>query len=249
MKKRKRPVVPALFIFALILLITIGCQDDDSDTNKPLVVESGTVNDIHGNTYATVKLDQLWWMARNLDVSLYNDGTPIKQGDPQEWFGLQTGAWCWYNNDSAQGEIYGRLYNFFAVETQKLCPEGWRVPSDEDWHELEIFLGMDPFDLHEWQARGGARNIGGKLKSESTSLWKSPNKGASNESLFNALPGGSFQSHNNFTGMGEFANFWSSTPSDNGIIYRYLHYNDQNIFRFHHPQQLGFSVRCVKNAQ
>lgn len=140
--------------------------------------QTNSVKDIDGNKYKTIKIGTQIWLSENLKTTTYNDGTAIplvKNYDA--WAELSTQAYCWYNNDSTNKEVYGALYNWYAVNTKKLCPEGWHVPSDEEWTELRTYLG-------------DKGNAGLALKESGTSHWKSPNSDASNTTGFTGLPGG-----------------------------------------------------------
>jgi uncharacterized protein (TIGR02145 family) len=203
------------------------------------------------------------WSSTNLDVTTYRDGTPIPEvQDPTAWAGLTTGAWCYYNNDPANGAVYGKLYNWYAVAgiydaasldnpalRKQFAPTGWHVPTDPEWGTLINYL--DP------NANGGATtpNIaGGKLKSTGTiqagtGLWQDTNPGATNESGFTGLPGG-FRSNNGiFSFFGGIAVWWSSSDSttmnpsilvltnSHGWAGRY------NV----HSKDYGHSVRCLRD--
>ena len=187
------------------------------------------------------------WSSTNLDVTTYRDGTPIPQvTDPTQWANLTTGAWCYYNNDSANGPIYGKLYNWYAVAgihdndpntpNKILAPIGWHVPSDIEWTTLTTFLG-------------GESIAGGKMKSTST-LWQSPNTAATNESGFTSLPGryrwdyGAF--HNNTNGNN--AHWWSSTNNNTSQSwYRNNESLGSGVWRATVNNTYGFSVRCIKD--
>ena len=198
------------------------------------------------------------WSTRNLDVTTYRDGTPIPQvTDPTQWQNLTTGAWCYNNNDIANGAIYGKLYNGYAVKgihdndpntpNKILAPTGWHIPSDTEWSTLINFL--DP------TANGGetASNVaGGKMKS--TTLWFSPNAGATNESGFTALPGslrfedGQFLNASNMN----TTYWWSSSenlefPPAIALWYRRIFSSSSSIRRESYYRTAGFSVRCIKN--
>lgn len=149
-----------------------------------------------------VKINNQVWMTKNLNVSNYRNGDEIYHArTAEDWkrAGEQgIGAWCYYDNAAGLGAIYGKLYNWYAVNDPRgLAPRGWRVPSDDDWQELEDFYGE--------------KNGGAFLKSTGTSLWKEPNEGANNLSGFSALPGGYRFSNGTFTNMGSNAYWWSST--------------------------------------
>jgi uncharacterized protein (TIGR02145 family) len=201
----------------------------------------------------TVKICNQVWMTKNLDVDHYRNGEPIPEvRDAKEWGNLKTGAWCYYNNDPELGKIYGRLYNWYAVNDPRgLAPEGWHVPSDDEWKQLEICLGMSPSFADEYGYRG--TNEGGKLKTIGTieagdGLWISPNTGATNESGFSALPGGWRNGNGAFNNAGYVSYYWS--PRESGAKtdwVRGLLSGRANIDRIDHSKNIGFSVRCVKD--
>ena len=184
------------------------------------------------------------WMVKNLDVTTYRNGDPIPQViDPSAWVELTTGAWCYYDNDPANSAIYGKLYNWYAVNDPRgLAPVGWHVPSDAEWTMLSNCLG-------------GYSIAGGKMKSTGTieagtGLWLSPNTGATNSSGFTGLPGGYRLGYGTFVSIGNFGCWWSSTELDtDGAWYRYLYYNTggvgtdgDGIYKLS-----GFSVRCLRD--
>jgi uncharacterized protein (TIGR02145 family) len=195
----------------------------------------GEVTDIDGNIYPTVKIGEQVWMAENLKVTKYNDGTAIPNvTDNTVWAALTTGAYCWYNNDATTYKAtYGALYNWYAVNTNKLAPTGWHVPIDEEWTTLTNYLG-------------GVDVAGGKLKEVGTTHWQSPNTGATNETSFTALPGG--YRDNNYTDIKNISGFWSSTiyPQWNAALDRIFIYSITSVY-IGNPRSRanGLSVRCV----
>jgi uncharacterized protein (TIGR02145 family) len=208
----------------------------------------GAVEDIDGNVYQTVTIGDQVWMAENLKVTHYRNGDPIPHvTDDNEWDGVSTGAYCEYGNDPANVETYGRLYNWYAVEdSRNIAPEGWHVPTDEEWKQLEMHLGMSQAEADGYVWRG--TDEGGKLKEAGTTHWQSPNTGATNESGFSALPGGGRSHYGHFLNMGYYADFWSSTESSSyDAWYRSLDCNDSQVFRYGFNKQFGFSVRCVRD--
>ncbi len=190
---------------------------------------------ISGQTYKVVRIGNQIWMLKNLKVTKYNDGTDIPNvTDNDQWAKISTGAYCWYRNDKNNSETYGALYNWFAIETGKLCPTGWHVPSDSEWLELTNFLG-------------GEDVAGGKLKESGTTHWKSPNKGANNESSFTALPGGSRYCDGSFNYIGDHGFWWSSIEdSSTHAWYRFMSF-DQGLMRSYYNKTGGFSIRCIKD--
>lgn len=210
---------------------------------------SDKVKDIDGNKYKTIKIGSQLWMAENLKVTHYRNGDPIPNvTDRSEWGALTTGAYCNYDNNEANTEIYGRFYNWYAINDRRnIAPKGWHVPTDIEWKEFELYLGVRQSEIDNVSGRG--INIGGKLKETGTVHWESPNTGATNESDFTALPGGiSAGSAYSFSGMGKKASFWSSTAYDNrNALFRQLVYDNTYIIRFSNLKQWGLSVRCVKD--
>ena len=164
--------------------------------------------------------------------------------DPTQWGNLTTGAWCYYNNDPANGIIYGKLYNWFAVNDPRgLAPVGWYIPSDAEWTMLTTFLGGTPI-------AGGKMKATGMLTS-GTGLWVNPNTAATNSSGFTGLPAGT----RSYTGgwgkvnIGFYGEWWSSTQSS-FIQYaygRYLKYNDGNVDDYDDLKGFGKSVRCLRD--
>ena len=209
------------------------------------------VTDIDGNTYKTVTIDSQVWTSENLNVSRYRNGDTIPQvQDSIEWANLKTGAWCYYNNDSANGKIYGKLYNWYAVnDSRGLAPEGWHIPTDAEWTTLTDFLGgiTKEHKLGDGTKYWYIENVGGKLKA--TTLWDTPNKGATNSSSFTAFPGGSLDhADGSYYDVGEYGFFWSASAyDDNGAWARVLNYDDSAVNRNLYYKGAGFSVRCVRN--
>ncbi len=153
-----------LIITALMLIV--GCEEDET----PIEVEYGTVTDIEGYEYKTVKIGEQWWMAENLKVKHYRNGDTISTGHSnQEWPNLSTGAYAVYDNNDSNANTYGYLYSWYAVnDSRNIAPEGWHIPTDEEWQTLVEYLG-------------GSSVAGGKLKEEGTDHWQSPNLGASGQ--------------------------------------------------------------------
>jgi uncharacterized protein (TIGR02145 family) len=182
------------------------------------------------------------WKGCNLNVETYNDNTPIPEvTDPTEWANLTTGAWCYYDNDSANGPIYGKLYNWYAVNDPRgLAPTGYHVPSQVEWDTMVSYLG-------------GALVAGGKMKSTGTiegndGLWLDPNTGATNSSGFTGLPGGLRNFNGTFYFIGSDGYWWSS--SEDGTNYawsRSLNNNLGSANMYSSSKRNGFSVRLIKN--
>lgn len=193
------------------------------------------VTDIDNNVYNSVIIGNSEWTNQNLNVSHYRNGDPIPHvQDKEEWKNLTTGAWCYYNNDSALGTIYGKLYNFYAVNDPRgLAPEGWHIPSDSEWTQTENFLG-------EYLIAAG--------KIKALTFWEYPNKGATNETNFSALPSGLRYDTGEFNFINEFCYFWTSAVFDSNTAFaRLLSYKNTVIFRFSNYMKDGYAVRCIKN--
>jgi uncharacterized protein (TIGR02145 family) len=204
--------------------------------------------DVDGNVYTTVTIGSQVWIKENLKVTKYRNGDPIQTNlNNTAWENTTTGACAIYNNDAANNTTYGTLYNWYAVaDSRDLCPVAWHVPSDEEWKTLEIYLGMIASDADLTGFRGTAQNVGGKLKS--TSLWINPNGGATNESGFSGLPGGTRNFSGGYNSLNSHGNFWSSTENSTTIAwYRTLYYFDGSSIRGTTNKQNGYSVRCIKD--
>jgi uncharacterized protein (TIGR02145 family) len=193
--------------------------------------------DADGNVYKTVTIGSQVWMAENLKTTKYNTGEEIPLiSDNTEWSNLTTGAYCWYNNDSAAYENpYGKLYNWYTVNTGILCPLGWHIPTNAEWIVLADYLG-------------GVLVAGGKIKETGTVHWLSPNVGATNESGFTGLPGGIRYNNGTFGYMNWNGFGWSSTEYDSvDALYRDYRYDNPYFGFAHYPKKTGFSIRCIKD--
>lgn len=197
----------------------------------------GDLIDIDGNVYQTVQIGDQLWMAENLRTSRFVNGDPIPLVmENAAWAQLATPAWCNYGNNSANDAIYGKLYNWFAVaDPRGLCPDGWHVPTDEEWSTLREFLG-------------GQAVAGGKMKT--TTGWELPNTGATNESGFSALPAGyRWFNDGTFTGLTFYAGWWTATPFDvdNAWYYFATHTSAGLSRNYTFGKRRGFSVRCIRD--
>jgi uncharacterized protein (TIGR02145 family) len=176
-------------------------------------------------------------MQKNLNVCKYRNGDDIPQvQDNTAWAALTTGAWCYYENNTANGPVYGKLYNWYAVNDPRgLAPLGYHVPTDAEWTTLTTFLG-------------GEAVAGGKMKSTGTSLWLSPNTYATNSSGFTGLPGGSRSDDGTFDDIGSNGFWWSSSELATPYAWnRYLGYNFGFAGRGSYVKAVGFSVRCLRD--
>jgi uncharacterized protein (TIGR02145 family) len=197
--------------------------------------DNGTVTDIDGNVYKTVKIGTQVWMKENLKVSRYQNGDPIPTNlSDNEWEKTTSGAFAIYDNKPINDSIYGKLYNWYSVvDKRSLCPVGWHVPSDHEWGVLEISLG-------------GRDVAGGKMKA--TTGWRSPNTGASNESSFSGLPGGYRNSGGGYNSGSEYGYWWSSMQNSSSSAWdRNLYHSTVFSGRYDDDREFGFSIRCIKD--
>jgi uncharacterized protein (TIGR02145 family) len=189
-------------------------------------------------TIQIVKIGTQEWTKKNLDVTTYRNGDTIPEvNDPNEWAKLTTGAWCYYDNDPKNDEIYGKLYNWYAVnDSRGLAPDGYHVPSLIEWDTLIDYLG-------------GRFDAGGKMKEVGFNHWKSPNTEATNSSGFTGLPAGFRYKAESFNSIGNYCGWWSSSESHTeGAWHRNLYYYNgeaQNVFDYY--KTCGFSVRCIRD--
>ena len=210
---------------------TLAEYTPDIVFNTDLVYDQ--VTDIQGRTYKTIQLGSQVWMAENLATRQYNDGTTIPQvSNPTFWQALTDGALCWYENSST---LYGSLYNWHAVNSGKLCPAGWHVPTDEEWNTMIA-------------AVGGINIAGGKLKEAGTLHWLTPNTGAENSTGFTAVPGGYRYYTGTFSNSKRYGYWWTGneSTSTNGYV-RAMNYSYTYIDRLSFDKRSGASVRCIKD--
>ena len=212
------------------------------------------MNDTEGNTYQTITIGSQEWMGENLRTKQLNDGSfldlipsSLAITTPGYMFYLPAGTG---NDPIIDKKVYGALYNGYAVLTDKLCPEGWHMPTYDDWYELVSYLG-------------GYQVAGGKLKETGTSHWQSPNDGATNESGFTAIPGGYFgylgggcggTGGPGCTGLGTNAFLWSSSQNvkdftrEDTVLYVAIISSDTSaVYPGSGMPVDGRSVRCIKN--
>jgi uncharacterized protein (TIGR02145 family) len=209
---------------------------------------ANTVMDIDGNIYQTEIIGTKVWMTENLKVTHFRNGDAIPfVTDSATWAGLWSEAYCEYNNNVNNVATYGRLYNWFAVaDSRNIAPAGWHVPTDEEWKQLEMYLGMSQAEADAEGYRGTTE--GGKLKETGTTHWIWPNTGATNESGFYALPAGYRLYNGAYLDMGKSVVFWTSTEENfNWAWYRYLDDYESRIGRRNLDKPCGFSIRCVKD--
>lgn len=219
-----------LVLVGSFLIMTTTCKKSD---DKDLSV----IKDGDGNIYTSVTIGTQVWLVENLKTTSYNDGTPIPHITYDDaWEYLPAPAFCWYHNSSERYKnTYGALYNWYTVNSDNICPKGWHVPTDEEWTTL--------IDFH-----GGESIAGGRLKESGTTHWLSPNEGATNQSGFSALPGGSRNMEGLFENIGRGGGWWSTAEfGDNGAWSRYMIFNNSNAYRYGYNKKQGLSIRCIKD--
>uniref|UniRef100_UPI00404AB69E fibrobacter succinogenes major paralogous domain-containing protein n=1 Tax=Flavobacterium sp. TaxID=239 RepID=UPI00404AB69E len=230
--KRKITLTTAALSF-ILLLFSCSSNDDSSssnDNNPP----------VSNNSSQTIQIGNQIWMIKNLDVSTYRNGEIIPQvTDPSQWATLTTGAWCYYANFTGNGVLYGKLYNWYAVnDARGLAPVGYHIPTKVEFETLHTFLG-------------GSSVAGGKMKETGTSNWLSPNTDATNSSGFTALPGGYCDGDGEFRNFSIGSYFWSSSENNennyNRAWYCVIFYNNKFSSLPSSYFDLGMSVRCIKD--
>jgi uncharacterized protein (TIGR02145 family) len=240
---KKNSLTSLNLVLILIASSLISCKKDPvtpTTTTPTTPTNSGnsstSVTDVDGNKYAAVKIGNQNWMKFNLKVSKLNDGTNIPEIKPNDQWGQATTAgFSYYDNNNSNDSIYGKLYNWYAVNTGKVCPTGWRVPTLEDWEKLSVFLGGDSIS-------------GGKLKYLNNNNWSNPTTQATNSSGFTALPGGMRWYNGSFgskTGMG---NWWAQNEMTSNTAAHIILINYSDMFsKSENFKKAGMSIRCIEN--
>lgn len=226
----------------------------NSTVYRGAVVSPDTVRDFDGNAYSVVKIGNQKWLQQNLRASHYQNGVTINSAsadslrglDSLSWVniynnGLTTAAWCYYNGDSVYGLIFGKLYNWYAVtNSNQLCPAGFHVPSDAEWHALILTL-----DSCAILGDPESTTAGSQLKVVST--WTTYDSLSTNTSKFTAYPAGYADPTRTFGGLDSLSYFWTATSTSLGAWDLKLNSADSSVHRFAGDMHNGFSVRCVGN--
>lgn len=220
----------------------------EGSRKNQLSISDSIIVDLDGNVYKSITICKQTWSKTNLNVSKYNDGTEIPEvSDPTILKKKTIGAWCYYRNNSENGVIYGKLYNWYAVAgiyddasllnpalRKKIAPKGWHVPTDDEWTILIKCLGKEP---------------GSKLKEKGTSHWSILNLDATNSSGFTGIPGGARFSNYTYSDSYQKAFWWSSSKSDNTDFACSLSLScySEGIGRAKDHYENFYSVRFIKN--
>ena len=232
-------IISGFLLLGFLIICFNSCDTAEPILNTDYTGQRGHLTDIQGNVYETIGIGTQFWMAQNLRTTKLNDGILIPEVKSDSvWNFYPQIAYCWYNNDSINGRIYGALYSYYAINSNSLCPVGWHVPEDYEWTILVNFLG-------------GERKAGGKLKDYNTTYWNSPNPCFANSYGFSALPGGiRIRSHTmgGFDLIGDRGFWWTRTSKDGFRSLSILLYHDNtSIGRSENSYGDGLSVRCIKD--
>ena len=251
MNKKSGILICLLCVWGAILLLTNSCNKND--TSSPPSPEP--ITDIDGNVYHSVQIGTQIWMTENLKTTRFKDGTHIPNiTDTAEWAGLTTPGFCWYNNNATSNKpLYGALYNWYTVNTGKLAPIGWHVPTNAEWIILEDHLlaagyNYDNTITDNKYAKALASKSGWTSSTNVGAVGNFDFPAKRNASGFTALPGGYHKDVGGFSQVGNGGYWWSSSANfenyafGRGIIYDYCLF-----FRYSYSMNYGFSVRCIKN--
>ena len=193
------------------------------------------------NAQGDVKIGYQVWTSKNLDVSTFRNGEAIPEAkNAKEWAKAGkniTAAFCYYDYDSKNRKVYGKLYNWYAVnDSRGLAPKGYHIPSDEEWTVLTDFLGGEFKEGYKMKSKTGWQKNGKKSGN------------GNNSSGFNGLPGGNCSNNAYFYDVTGFGNWWSSSEGyTNNAWYRYLNYSNTEVYRYSNNKNYGFSVRCLRD--
>jgi uncharacterized protein (TIGR02145 family) len=236
-----------LCMLTLSMTLFTGCTKEEE---TPYVIERGSVTDVDGNVYGTVKIGNQWWMAENLRVTAFNDGTPISyipviSGEDSIWANVDSAAYCFINDS-----LFGYLYNAHTFNNGKnVAPAGWHVPTDDEWRELERTLGMSADETRQTGWRGVSEanalvaqyNVGWPANDQTVGLYGSDYYG------FNALPS-NVRGHDGRTNIQNNSAFWwCNSASEGQYYYRSIDTYHRRIFRQVNYPTYGMSIRCIKD--
>jgi uncharacterized protein (TIGR02145 family) len=227
----------SILIISMTLLLAQSCKkEDDTPPPDPTPTANPTVTDIDGNIYHTVTIGTQTWMVENLKVTHARNGDPIAHvTNAIQWSNLTSGAYCNYWDDGTLSDIYGRLYNWYAVaEGPVIAPAGWHIASDAEWQKLIDYLG-------------GAAIAFGKLRETGTTHWTYTDASITNESGFTALPGGFRAYDGSYAFQGNACLWWSTTEADATTAWNRQSLGGTNIDRNDMDKRIGLSVRCIKD--
>jgi len=226
----------------------------------------------------TVTIGTQVWSTKNLDVATFRNGDPIPQAKTEEeWEAAgdnKQPAWCYYENNTANGTKYGKLYNWYAVnDARGLAPTGYHIPTDEEWTALSTFLGGEDVAGKKMKSSSGwnSYKTGGSKTCPNCANWNAEYRkkvpchtckdtrsvaapkvshvgNGTNSSGFSGLPGGCRGDYGSFANVGNNGYWWSASEYNETSAWgRVLDYGSSNLYRYDYYKYYGFSVRCVKD--
>ena len=250
-EKRKQFIHLFAIAVFLILVVTACDKTDHPIEDEP---DAETVKDIDGNKYNTIKIGSQVWTVENLKTTRYNDGTEITNvTSGSQWGNLTTGAYCNYDNLESNAVTYGRLYNWHAVNTGKLAPAGWHVPTNEEWVTLESYLlnngyNYDGSSSFYYFGKALAADTGWQFSNKVGSVGNTDYPEYRNKSGFSALPGGKRSPDGTFSEIGYSGYWWTNTTNgSNFALYRNIWFGEIGFGRASNFKKMGQSVRCIKD--
>lgn len=198
-----------------------------------------TLTDVDGNMYKTVVINGKTWMAENLKVTHYRNGSSINYVNASSgsfWNTTATGAYCKYEDDLNNGIVYGNLYNWYAAsDIRNIAPAGWHIPSEQEWDDMIRSLGGY-----------GLASTGKKLRETGVEHWYYSSSTATNESSFSAL-GSGFRNETEYIGQMEYTGFWTTAAYTSSTAACVTLDYDDYLDKLTVSKNIGFPLRCVKD--
>ncbi|MBN2481134.1 MAG: fibrobacter succinogenes major paralogous domain-containing protein [Bacteroidales bacterium] len=233
-----------IIVFLIPVLFSCELEKPSLDTfiaDPDIIFNSdlsyGSINDTDGNIYKTIKIGDQTWLAENLRTTKYNDGTSIPHvKNNVSWISSNVPAYCWYDNNMRNKNIYGALYNWYTINTEKLCPCDWHVPTDAEWTILVNYIS-------------GLSGDEDKLKEIGTLHWNAAGSEVTNQIGFTALPAGYRNWENgHFMGEGGLGFWWTSSQHSESVSWaREIENRYSGVFKGIMNNNNGLSVRCIKD--
>jgi uncharacterized protein (TIGR02145 family) len=228
----------------LIGLLFLACKKSDNNAATEKVAIKAQLN----TSGSEVTIGNQIWMTKNLNVDTFRNGDTIPEAkSAEEWVKAirsKQPAWCYYNNDSSNGEKYGKLYNWYAVNDKRgLAPNGWHVSSDEEWTQLTDNIGGMKSAAVKMKAEEGWADV--KFGAKGNEGYYTGN--GNNKFYFSALPGGSRSNNGDFSGVGESGFWWTSTSGTSSNAWNRSIFCFDELLRHFSMKDYGYSVRCLKD--